>query len=929
MPPRPLLLLSFISTLSLVFSPASEAATAPHPGRVIYEKLCLECHGDQGEGVVGKYDEPLIGDRSLEALARKIERTMPEDNEDACVGADAQQVATYMYEAFYSPAAQARNRPPEKDLTRLTISQYRTSVMDLIGRFRQGPGFDRPINAETGIKAIYRGFEIPAPEEKKPEPKLPELTKLEELKAAKAEEKLIAKARDALRKAEEKRLREQRELEEKKLKERKTFRFERTDGHIAFHFGADSPDKSKMVADQFNNRWDGSVVAEETGVYEFIVKSENGVRLWVNDDKKALIDAWVSAGPQVREEKKSIYLIGGRAYRLILEHFKFKEASASVELWWKPPFGIPEIIPQHALRTDRPQPLMIISTNFPADDRSVGYERGSSISKDWDRATTEAAITTAEHVSENLDRLAGTKPDAQDRNDKLKKFALTFVETAFRRPLTEEQKKLFVDSHFELAKSPDLAVKRIVLLALKSPRFLYPDLRENDQPDDYDVANRLALMLWDSLPDKKLTQAAAEKKLHTRDQVKTQAWRMVSDPRTKAKLHGFFHHWLDLEHAENTAKDPKAFPAFTQDVLADLRQSLLQFIDQVVWSDKSDYRELLRADYILLNGRLAKVYGQNVQGEEFQKVGFDPKQRAGIVTHPYLLASMAYSKQTSPIHRGVFLTRNIVGMSLKSPPMAVAFDESHFDPTLTMREKITELTKNNTCMSCHASINPLGFSLENFDAIGRWRTQDNNKPVNSTTDFATEEGKTIRLTGPRDIVNYVADNPAGHRAFIRNLFHHTVKQQIPAYGLHAMEELQRGFANSGCNIKQLLVDIVLTATLDGVPAESPPASKPKPSPTQAKPATTAAKPAPTPAAKPTSLPAPTQSVVKPTPAPADNPPSATSSPKPAPAAPTAAKPDLPAPPAPPKALPPASAAPQPKLTAAPASAATPANDLVK
>lgn len=870
--------LTAVLTVGLLTCTVPAGAEAPHPGQVIYNKLCLECHGDRGQGVAGKYEEPLIGDRAVEALSRKIERTMPEENVGACVGEDAKAVAAYIYEAFYSPEAQARLRPPEKDLTRLTISQYRTSVMDLIGRFRMGPGFDRPISQQMGLKAVYRGFEPLPPAEKVDLPKLPQEIKWEKLKAEKADEQKILAAWADLKNAQDKRDRELLAEEEKRLKDRKPSRIEQVEERLLFHWGAGSPDVEKLAQDQFNNRWEGSVFAEETGVYEFSLKSENGVRLWVNDDQKALIDGWVTSGPEIREEKKSIYLVGGRAYRLILEHFKFKEPSASLELWWKPPHGVAEIIPAHALHQDRTQPLMIVSTNFPADDRSVGYERGSSISKAWDQATTEAAIATAEHVEANLDRLAGTKPDAPDRPEKFKKFALTFAETAFRRPLSHEQRELYVESHFRTAKTPEVAAKRVVLFTLKSPRFLYPDLRDNDLPDDFDVASRLALALWDSIPDKKLIQAAAEKKLHTPGQVKAQAWRMVTDPRTKAKLHGFFHHWLELEHAENTSKDPKAFPGFDTEVLADLRRSLLQFIDQVVWTEKSDYRELLQADYLLLNDRLGKFYGKEVKGAEFQRVSFDPRQRAGVVTHPYLLSSLAYSKQTSPIHRGVFLTRNIVGISLKSPPMAVAFDESHFNPSLTMREKITELTRNNSCMSCHSTINPLGFSLENFDAIGRWRTQDNQKPVNPVSDLATEEGATLRLTGPRDIVNYVAENPAGHRAFIRHLFHHTVKQQIPAYGPEVMERLQRNFASSGCNIKQLLVEISLIAALEEVPVA--------PLSTSSKPSQPVVKPAPAPAAKPTPSPA-----VKPVSASAHTPPPASSPPNPAPATSAPPKPN--------------------------------------
>jgi len=760
---------------------ALTAAAAPHPGAVVYEKLCIECHGKDGQGVDGKYDEPLTGDRSLDALIRKIEKTMPEGKEGTCVGEDAKQVAAYIYDAFYSPAAQARVRPPEKDLARLTIPQFRNSVMDMLGRFHLGVGYDRPVSGDQGLQATFRGVALPKP----------------------GEQAVDTTPKQGIQ------------------MKRPNKSIERIEPRVAFHFGTDSPDKAELEAEQFHNHFDGSVIAPETGFYEFTLKTENGARLWVNsatdDEGEALIDAWVSAGPQVREESRSLYLIGGRAYRLMLNHFKFKEKTASIELWWKPPHGVKQIIPAHALRTDKPRQQMVVSTNFPPDDRSVGYERGTSVSKEWQQAVTEAAISTAEYVVEHINQLAGTKDDAPDRAGKLRTFADSFVETAFRHPLSDEEKRLYVEAQFQTAKTPETAVMRVVLFTLKSPQFLYPDLcLGGEMPDDFDVASRLALALWDSLPDRKLIQAAAGGKLRTRDQVKAEGRRMIADPRTKAKLQGFFHHWLDLEHAENTPKDPKAFPGFNAEVIADLRESLLQFIDNVVWSEKSDYRELLQADYLLLNDRLAKFYGTGDPGDGFQRVSFDPKQRAGVVTHPYLLASMAYSKQTSPIHRGVFLTRNIVGMALKPPQMAVSFDESHFDPKLTMREKITELTRNNNCMSCHSVINPLGFSLENFDAIGRWRTKDNNKPVNPVSEFSTEEGRTIHLTGPRDIVNYVADNPAGHRALIRHLFHHTVKQQIPAYGQRTMDQLQRDFAATGCNIQKLLIEIAIVAALDGV-----------------------------------------------------------------------------------------------------------------
>ena len=572
-----------------------------------------------------------------------------------------------------------------------------------------------------------------------------------------------------------------------------------------------------MAPDEFSIRWEGSIIAEETGTYEFIVKSENGVRLWVNDTKTNLIDGWVSSGPDVREMKKSIFLLGGRAYPLVLEFFKYQEKTASVRLEWKPPHGVVELIPQRYLSPDRLRETMVVKTVFPADDRSTGYERGTGVSKAWDQATTDAALSVTEHVDLHLDELAGTKANAPDRVEKLKQFGRRFAEAAFRRTLSEEEFKRFIEHQFAVAKTPELAVKRVVLFTLKSPHFLYPDLPDDGPPDGSTMAARLALSLWDSIPDMALLRAVTEGKLQTREQIAAQADRMLGDPRTKAKLNGFFHHWLELERAEAISKDPKAFPNFDAAVLANLRTSLQLFLDQVVWGERSDYRELLQADYLLLNERLAKLYGKTVAGEGFQRVAFDPKQRAGVVTHPYLLAAFASSKQTSPIHRGVFLTRNIVGMTLKPPPMAIAFEDAKFDAHLTMREKITELTKNNSCMGCHRTINPLGFSLENYDAIGRWRTKENDKPINAVTDFSTDEGQTIRLTGARDLVKFAAENPDGHRAFIHQLFEHTVKQTVNVYGPDTLETLRQAFIKSDFNIRKLLVEIAVISATRGMP----------------------------------------------------------------------------------------------------------------
>jgi cytochrome c5 len=789
------------------------------PGAKIFQKMCSACHGKHGEGVPDKYDEPLQGNRSVESLTKRIARTMPDDDVGACVGDDAKQVSQYIFEAFYSPAAQARIRPAEIDLARLTVEQYRNSVADLVGRFR--PGFDQPLNKERGLKANYSGFlieppEPPKPEETKPAPVAPAPAQQSQTGQTGQTGQTPQPQPQASTPAAQT-PKPQAKVDDKKKKNRARVNFNRVDSQVAFSFGEGSPAPEKqMDVQDFSIRWDGSVIAEETGAYEFIIQSENSVRLYVNDTKNMLMDAEVTEG-KMREEKKTIFLLGGRAYPIVLMVNKFKEKSASINLKWKPPHGVVETIPQRDLSPQALRQSMIVSTAFPPDDRSVGYERGTAVSKEWDAATTDGAIEVAEHVVANLVELSGVKLEAPDRIEKLKDFCRRFMETAFRRPLSEGYRKI-VEKQFAKAKAPEQAVTRVVLFTLKSPSFLYPNFHEDRPVDDYDVAARLALALWDSIPDKRLLDAAAAGKLKTREQIAAQATRMVADARTKAKLGGFFHHWLDLERAESAQKDAKAFPGFDATALSDLRISLMLFLDQVVWSEHSDFRELLQADYLLLNNRLGKLYNKDIPGDGFQRVEFDPKERAGVITHPYLLAALANSKSTSPIHRGVFLTRNIVGIRLKPPPKAVVFEESKFDPSLTMREKITQLTKSATCQGCHSMINPLGFSLENYDAIGRWRTQDNHKPVDAVNDFSTDDGDIVHLTGARDIANYAAGNPNGHRAFIHNLFHHTVKQAVGAYGPDEMEDLRQFFVKSGCNIQKLLAEIATVASAKGLPS---------------------------------------------------------------------------------------------------------------
>jgi hypothetical protein len=508
-------------------------------------------------------------------------------------------------------------------------------------------------------------------------------------------------------------------------------------------------------------------------------------------------------------------LIGGRAYPLKLRVFKHKEKQAAISLEWKPPRGAQQRIPARNLSPSNTTPTFVVSIPFPADDSSYGYERGVSISKAWDDATTAAAVEVATYVSTNLDRLAGTKSADTNRADKIQRFCGQFVTAAFRRPLTQQQSNLWITLQFKKAPKLEDAVKRVVLLTLKSPRFLYLGLQE--KPDDFVVAERLAYGLWDSLPDKELLQKAGNNELHTRRQVSDQVRRMMTDERTHAKMQAFFHHWLQMDRVENLSKDDKLFPSFTPAIIADLRTSLNLFVDDIMWSDSSDYRTLLLADYLFLNNRLAEFYGVSTNAtDEFGKTVLGPGQRSGVLTHPYLLAAFSYQKLTSPIHRGVFLTRNIVGRALKPPPMAMVFKDSDFAPNLTMREKVSQLTQSKDCQNCHSVINPLGFSLEQYDTVGRFRTRDHDRPIDPVSEYTTEEGQVIRLSGARDVAAFAINSEQAQNSFIQQLFHHLVKQPLLAYGADTLKQLRQAFVAADFNMQKLLAEIVTMTALRDV-----------------------------------------------------------------------------------------------------------------
>jgi hypothetical protein len=750
LPIEPRLCIAFVvAVLGCAVSAAADDVASPE-GASIYSEKCASCHGVQGEGVDGAHESPLVGDRSIRELAQIIDDTMPEGEPEQLGAAGSLAVAEYIHGAFYSEIAQFRNQPAALEFSRLTVRQYQESLADLLQSFN-GYGEWKD---ERGLRGEY--------------------------------------------------------FDDKGM-DRNKLTFERVDAVVDFDFGLGSPDPAKESEEEFSMRWEGSLLAPETGDYEFLFETENAARLYINDRDTPLVDAWVRSGPET-QFRGVVRLLGGRLYPLKLDYFKFKEKSASIRLKWKPPHGVEQLIPQRCLTPEKSSEVFVVNTPFPPDDRSTGFERGTSVSPEWNEATTFAAIEAADYILDNLRDLAQTRRDDDDRAGKLRRFCEQFAERAFRRPLSDEEREIYVDRHFDDAGDDvNTAVKRVVLIVLKSPRFLYREIGWG-RFDDYDAAAWLSFTLWDSLPDRELWNAARDGRLRERDQLTAQADRMLGDLRARAKLRDFLHQWLKIDRFEELVKNGENYPGFDEALIADLRVSLDLLLDDIVWSDASDFRQLFLRDELPMSPRMAAFYGAAVaDGADFENVVFEADRRGGVLSHPYLLAGFAYTDTSSPIHRGVFLARNVLGRILNPPPIAVSPLPPEIHPDLTTRDRVDVQTSAAMCVKCHGMINSLGFSLEHFDAVGRFRDIEKGQPINAAGAYLTRDGDEVTFNGVQELADFLVHSPEVHAAFGERLFQYFTKQPIRAFGADHRDELRARFAESEFSIRRLLVEITVSS----------------------------------------------------------------------------------------------------------------------
>jgi len=351
-------------------------------------------------------------------------------------------------------------------------------------------------------------------------------------------------------------------------------------------------------------------------------------------------------------------------------------------------------------------------------------------------------------------RIFIAQPSTANPLDAARKIMHSFAQRAFRRPPTKsevDRLTSIVGAVMKEGDSFERGVQLAVEAVLVSPHFLFRV--EPDPPvaktaagktvkapparplNDWELATRLSYFLWSSMPDDQLFSLAEKGLLKKPEVLEAQAQRMLKDPKSKALVENFGMQWLTLRNLQNFNPDPARFPTFNNELRAAMYQETELFFQAIVREDRS-VLDLLDGKFTYLNERLAKHYGiQGVQGDQFRRVALAGDQRGGVLTHGSILAITSNPSRTSPVKRGKWVLEQMLGTPPPPPPPDVPELEDEKDQqvlTGTLRQRMQQHMKDPGCASCHSRMDPIGFGLENFDAVGAWRAKDGENEIDAS-----------------------------------------------------------------------------------------------------------------------------------------------------------------------------------------------------
>lgn len=461
-------------------------------------------------------------------------------------------------------------------------------------------------------------------------------------------------------------------------------------------------------------------------------------------------------------------------------------------------------------------------------------------------AYEQAAFSAIETALSNPDgraRILTCTPNGVDDAACYRTILQTFTTRAFRRPPSESDLAIWLSIAQEAARAYNSFEQGLAFAlagVLQSPRFLYlveygdtansvgnvpagESASEKVPLDGYEMAARLSFFLNGTLPDEQLLQAAENGLLSSKDGVVQEATRLLEKPQARFAFRQFFDEVFKLRQLPDLVKDAETHPEFTASLRASMREETLAFAEHIAFDVDTDFRDLFDANYTLIDANLAKHYQVSLAGavdpsnpdaaQAGQAAGFfkimlpNDALRGGILGQAGFLSSFAHVKSTSPTLRGKFVREMLLCQSVPAPPPEVSTvlpeDEPNAPPT-TLREKLLKHQEDPNCAACHSMMDDIGFGLENFDEVGRYRQFDNGLPINADS-FLDDKGS---FAGPRQLGQVLRQQPEAIRCLVRNFYRFGVGHIEEEAEKTALYSVDVEFAQSGFRAKALLLAIV-------------------------------------------------------------------------------------------------------------------------
>jgi len=443
----------------------------------------------------------------------------------------------------------------------------------------------------------------------------------------------------------------------------------------------------------------------------------------------------------------------------------------------------------------------------------------------------EQYLAIADKVLRQIIAPVGTPPtriqkqlfgEATPSKTKPREVARALAKKAYRRPPSEAELDVLVET-FELGQRNNLSYPQALHFLLKavlvSPQFLYitpaeaPPANTSIVPlDDYQLASRLSYLLWATMPDDELMALADKGTLHEPAVLKAQTKRLLDDRRSRALFDGFGAQWLGVGGIQKQVFDPVIFPQMKPELRLAMYEEARLFFESIVRDDQSIVR-FVDADYTYLNQSLASVYGlkKSPKGPAMRRVRLNDPNRGGLLGMPAILAATSFSNRTSPVKRGVWVLEQLLGEKVPAAPPNVPALEQQDQASvtkLTMRQR-TELHRTNpVCANCHQLLDPIGFGMENFDAIGQWRDKESNgEPI----DAAGELPGAKHFSSPKDLKAIIASRTNDlSRNLVERLLAYALGRKLEGYDEIVVDNLMDDLAADGYRMRSVINGVVMS-----------------------------------------------------------------------------------------------------------------------